>query len=335
MTKSRRQFGRSILGAVPVCFAIGRTASAKVEGVRIGVCTYSFRDLPRQNGDAIAPTLRALKETNSHICELFSPQLEPENVALAKAMQEARAPGPDGKSPAPDLVRERMRSFRSGPQPAEYREQLRRWRLTTPMDHFAKVREQFKDAGVEIYAYTLNFTKDFTDNELDNCFQQAKALKAKTIASSTQVSMLPRLKPLAEKYKIYVAVHGHSDTQHPDEFSSPESFQKALDASEWFRVNLDIGHFFAAGFDPVAYIDAHHDRITHLHIKDRKKNNGPNEPFGDGDTPIITVLQLLQRKRYDIPALIEYEYQGPGNPIEEVNKCYRYMASAEGVHVFR
>jgi sugar phosphate isomerase/epimerase len=297
------------------------------------VCTYSFRDLPRQNGDAIAPTLQALKETNSHICELFSPQLEPENVALAKAMQDARAPRPDGQPPSTQQVRERMRAFRTGPQPAEYREQLRRWRLTTPMDHFEKVRQQFNDASVEIYAYTLNVTKDFTDDELDKCFQQAKALKAKTIASSTQVSMLPRLKPFAEKHQIYVAVHGHSDTQHPDEFSSPETFQKALDASEWFRVNLDIGHFSAAGFDPVAYIEAHHDRITHLHIKDRKNNNGPNEPFGQGDTPIIPVLLLLQRKQYPLPALVEYEYQGSGNPIEEVNKCYRYMAGAEGVKV--
>lgn len=227
-----------------------------------------------------------------------------------------------------------MRAFRNGPQSAGYREELRQWRLTTPVDHFEKVRQQFQDAGIEIYAYTLNFSKDFTDDELEKCFQQAKALKAKTIASSTQVSLLPRLKPLAEKHKIYVAVHGHSDTQHPDEFSSPETFQKALDASNWFRVNLDIGHFSAAGFDPVAYIDAHHDRITHLHIKDRKKNNGPNEPLGEGDTPIIPVLQLLQRKQYPIPALVEYEYQGPGNPIEEVNKCYRYMASAEGVKVF-
>lgn len=327
MNSSRRQFGKGILGALPAYLALAKSPTT-VDGVRIGVCTYSFRDLPRDNGDAIGPTLQALKECNANICELFSPQLEPENTYLAQAMLDARKPGPDGTAPTRQEIGARMRAFNTGPNAAKYREEVRQWRLTTPMDHFKKVRAQFDSAGVEIYAYTLNFNKEFTDDEMDKCFEQAKALKAKTIASSTQVSMLPRLKPLAEKHKIYVAVHGHSDTKHPDEFSSPETFQKALDMSNWFRVNLDIGHFFAAGFDPVAYIDEHHERITHIHVKDRKKDNGPNEPFGEGDTPITAVLQLLEKKRYPIPALVEYEYRGAGTPVEEVNKCLAYMKKA-------
>ena len=46
--------------------------------------------------------------------------------------------------------------------------------------------------------------------------------------------------------------------------SALAKFQKALDMSNWFMVNLDIGHFSAAGFDQVAYITEHHARITHL-----------------------------------------------------------------------
>ena len=111
--------------------------------------------------------------------------------------------------------------------------------------------------------------------------------------------MLPRLKPLAEKYKMPVAVHGHSETSNSDEFCSPETFQKALDRSLWFKVNLDIGHFSAAGFDPVAYIDEHHARTTHLHLKDRQKNDGANKPFGEGDTPITDALRLIRDRRCD------------------------------------
>lgn len=140
--------------------------------------------------------------------------------------------------------------------------------------------------------------------------------------------MLPRLKPLAAKYKLPVAVHGHSETQNPDEFSSPDTFQKALDMSDWFRVNLDIGHFTAAGFDPVAYIKEHHARITHLHIKDRRRNDGPNTPFGEGDTPIKGVLQLLKQRGFPIPALIEYEYMGTESPVSEVKKCLAYCKNA-------
>ena len=205
---------------------------------------------------------------------------------------------------------------------------MRQWRLSTPAKHFEAVRKQFDNAGVVIYAYTLNFRNDFTDEELDKCFQQTKALGVKIIAASTQLSVAPRLAPLAEKYNILVAMHGHSNTADPNEFSSPESFAKALKMSKQFRVNLDIGHFAAAGFDPVAYIQENHSHITHLHIKDRKKNDGPNEPFGEGDTPIKQVLTLLKEKRYPIPALIEYEYKGSGSSVEEVKKCLAYEKAA-------
>ena len=51
-----------------------------------------------------------------------------------------------------------------------------------------------------------------------------------------------------------------------------------------------------------------------------KKNDGPNVPFGKGDTPINDVLQLLKANRYPIPAMIEYEYDGAGTPVK---KCGR------------
>lgn len=327
MNRSRRDLAKVLLVGAPAYAAWARINSS-FDGVRLGVCTYSFREMPRVNGDAIGPVIDALKEVQGGIVELFSPQVEPENVALSKLMHDANSPGPDGKIPTMQEMSAKYRAAMRGPENQKYREDLRHWRLTTPASYFKQVRKRFDDAGIDVFAYTLNFSKDFTDEELDKCFEQAKALKVDAIASSTQVSMLPRLKPLAEKHKILVALHGHSDTKHPDEFSSPETFQRALDMSEWFRVNLDIGHFYAGGFDPMAYINEHHDRITHLHIKDRKKDNGPNAPFGEGDTPIKQVLTLLKEKKYKIPALVEYEYKGQGTPVEEVKKCLAYMKSA-------
>ena len=86
-------------------------------------------------------------------------------------------------------------------------------------------------------------------------------------------------------------------------------------------------HFFAAGYDPVAYIEQNHARITNLHIKDRKKNDGPNTVWGEGDTPIKAVLQLLKKKKYNIPANIEFEYRGE-DTVAEVKKCFQFMKDA-------
>ena len=291
MRNTRRHFTKSLFGSAAAIGssgialfggkAAGQTDdSGKSSGVRLGVCTYSFRELPRENGDALRPVLNAMKECSATICELFSPQIEPEDPALTSLLKYIATPGPDGKMPSMQQISAKYHAAMTSPEAAKARADLRKWRLTTPPSYFENVRRQFQAANIDLYAYTLNFSKDFTDEELDKCFLQAKTLGVKTIASSTQVSMLPRLKPLAERHQMYVALHGHSDTKHPDEFSSPETFAKALAMSPMFRVNLDIGHFAAGGFDPVAYIQQHHDHITHLHIKDRKRNDGPNQPFG-------------------------------------------------------
>jgi len=125
-----------------------------------------------------------------------------------------------------------------------------------------------------------------------------------------------------------VAFHGHSDVKDPEQFSTPETFAKALAMSKQYRINLDIGHFVAAGYDPLDYIQAHHESIVVLHLKDRKKDEGPNVPWGEGDTPIKQVLQLLKGKRYKMPAEIEYEYEGKNSSVQEVAKCFEYCKQA-------
>ena len=137
-----------------------------------------------------------------------------------------------------------------------------------------------------------------------------------------------KLYPYCEKHGIVVAMHGHSNMKE-GEFATPESFAKAMEGrSKWIKINLDIGHFWAAGFDPVYFLDKHHADIVTCHIKDRKKDQGQNFPFGEGDTPIVQVLHLLREKKYKIPANIEYEYKGEGDSPTEVAKCFEYCKKA-------
>ena len=314
MSQTRRNFGRAFLAALPASRLL-QADDLKIRGVQLGVCTYSFRELPRpDSGDGVGVVLDAMKACRATQCELFSPQLEPADPALTAFLKQAAA-SQDQKAMAAAY-----RKMQTGPEARKRREELRQWRLATPAAHFKAVRQRFDQAGVDPFAYTVNFREDFTDPEIDKCFQQAQAMNIKIIAASTQLSVAPRLAPFADKYKIYLALHGHSSKNDPNEFSTPETFAKGLSYSKYFRINLDIGHFSAAGFDPVAYIQ--------LHIKDRKKDDGPNEPFGDGDTPIKPTLTLLKDQHYSIPAFVEYEYKGSGTPVEEVNKCLAYLKQA-------
>ena len=210
-------------------------------------------------------------------------------------------------------------------------EELRKWWLSTPLNHFHEVRAKFDNAGVKLYAFTYAFRKGTTDQEIERAFQVAQALGVKYITSSSNVSVAPRVDKYAQKFKIMVGFHGHDNTFNSDEFSTPETFARAMKgASPYIGVNLDIGHFVAAGGDPVAYVREHHDQIVTLHIKDRKKNHGANLPFGQGDTPIVQVLCLLRDNKWKIPANIEYEYGEPPkfDTIAEVKKCYAYCRQA-------
>lgn len=127
-------------------------------------------------------------------------------------------------------------------------------------------------------------------------------------------------------YKIVWAGHHHSAVDDPDEFASLASFETILSLSRYIGANLEIGHMTAANLDPVAFIQKNHSRITNLHLKDRKKNNGPNMVWGQGDTPIKEVLQLLRKERYTFPANIELEYPIPAgsNSVVGIGKCLAY-----------
>jgi len=287
---TRRQFSKLALASL----AVPRTLAAagidsRIAGVRVGVQTYSFRALPRsEGGDQVDAMIDAMKTCGIGECEVWSPMVEP------------RAS----------------------------RDELRKWRIETPLDHFRTVRNKFEAAGIVIYAWNYSPDASFTDAEIDRGFEQAKALGADIITSSTTIEVAKRIAPLAEKHKITVAMHGHSNTSKPGEFASPESFAQAMKMSKYFKVNLDIGHFTAANFDAVQYIRDHHDSITNLHLKDRKKNQGDNVPWGTGDTPIKEVLRLLSKERWPIRAYIEYEHRGTGTPVEEVQKCLDFVKLA-------
>jgi sugar phosphate isomerase/epimerase len=282
---TRREIGKLALAGLP-CAAVQAKPNSKVNGVLIGVQSYSFRDRP------LDAAIQAIAEVGLSECELWSGHVEP-------------SAGGRGAG----------------------REELRKWRLTTPLDHFREVRRKFDRAGIQLYAYNYSFRDDFTDEEIARGFEMARAMRLKYLTASSTLTAARRVAPFADKARMVVAMHGHSNLKDPNEFATPDSFEAAMRLSRYFRVNLDIGHFWAAGFDPVEYIDRRHKDIVTLHVKDRKRDQGPNMPFGEGDTPIRQVLQLLKTKKYRIPANIEYEYKG-ADAVAEVRRSFQYCKEA-------
>jgi sugar phosphate isomerase/epimerase len=209
------------------------------------------------------------------------------------------------------------------------REALRKWRTATPLAEFRAIGEKFKRAGIELSAYNYSFRDDFSDEEIERGFEMTKALGAPAITASSTVSVTRRVAPVAAKFQMLVGMHGHDNLADPNEFARPESFEQAMKEARWIGVNLDIGHFIAAGYDPIEFLNKYHERVVTLHIKDRKKGQGPNVPWGQGDTPVRDVLQILKKTHWKIPANIEYAYKG-NDTVAEVRKCYEFCKQALG-----
>jgi sugar phosphate isomerase/epimerase len=306
MTYSRRDFGRLALAAIPATCALA-TPHSRISGVQIGVISYSFRDLPP------AEIIPSMLKLGLGEVELMWTHAE----ALAGAPANPLAGRGRGAAPAPELLA---------------------WRKAASDATFAPVRQQFHDAGIDLRLLCYNMGVSIPDDEIDYAFRMARALGAKAISSSSTVTVARRVAPIADQYRMPWGAHGHDDIKDPEQFATPETFAKVMAMGKYMWVNLDIGHFTAAGFDPVEFIRGNHARITNLHLKDRKKsppgNMTPvqqnNWPWGEGDTPIREVLQLLKKEKYDIPANIEYEYaaHATGGTLAEVGKCFDYARKA-------
>jgi len=299
------------LMAIPVSDLWAAKVDSTYKGVKLGLITGSLNPLPNVPGkdpiDVIIENCLAIGAANVELV----------NVGLQMPPQVLNG-GRFGQAPdqrTPDYLKTR--------------EELRQWRINLPLERFREVRKKFDDAGLNLFSYVYTIDDDMTDPEIDAVFRQMQALKVGLFCTNqTRVTMAPRLVPFAAKYKVRPAWHPHDAIDSPVEVATAETLEKLLAMSKNFVVNFDIGHFTAGNGDAVAFLKKHHDRITHLHVKDRKRNHGPNVQLGEGDTPIRECLALIRDNKWPIYALLEREYRGPGTPVDETKWQMDYLKKA-------
>jgi len=323
---SRREFiGKSALAmtgialATPAAFgapAIIRNLgkpNSKFNGIQIGAISYSFRSLPC-NAEQL---LKYCIDCNISAIELMGNTGE-EFAGAPHTSTEPRNFGGPRPKPTPEEEAEQQKETK----------EIADWRASVAMDKFTQLRNMYRDAGVSIYAWKPGaLGEKNSDAEIDYALRSAKALGAThvTVELPTDPAQSKRLGVFGEKHKIGIGYHGHLQ-------QTITAWDTALAQSKYNGLNCDIGHYVAAGFDPIPLLESKHDRIYSMHIKDRKSkaNGGENMPWGEGDTPITQALQLLRKNKYKFPASIEMEYKVPegSDAVKEVAKCVEYSKMA-------
>lgn len=311
---TRREFAKLSLAALPGVACLSRLErlgaaepapgkpNSKVNGVQIGLnVPYSFGGRTMSGDDVLNNCVQlglSGVELRTQPVELFLGV--PADLLLAK---KAKA-GSESKTT----------------------ENLRQWRRSAPMDRISEFRRKYENAGVLIEIVKVDGLFKMSDEELDYVFALAKALGGRALSAeiSHDNDELKRLGQFADKHQFMVGYHGHASTK-------PEHWEAAFGLAQYNGANVDLGHFIAGiNASPIPFLRKYHDRVTHVHVKDRKFNNGPSVPFGEGDTPIKEALQLIRDNKWNIQATIEFDYKvsASSDRMTEIARTIKYCRDA-------
>jgi sugar phosphate isomerase/epimerase len=310
---TRRDFGRLAATSVPLfggasawidagLGAQDRVPDARsanrslIGGVQFGLQPFCYHDLPMTPANR-ATLVRRLVQNGFGMVELHATWVEP-------------------RSTDPDV------------NPDQAREKLRAWRLSRPVDHYARVKREFDEAGITIFTYYVNINDSYTDAEIDAVFDGARMLGARGCVGSQGLGVSKRLATFPGRHGMFLGIHNHANLSDPDAFNTEESFVKGLAFSPDVKATLDTRHFTAANGDCLGFLERHHERISSVHLGDRRRNNGRSTPFGEGDAPIIEVLRMIRDNRWPIAALLEFEHGTLRPQVEEVQLMFDYCKRA-------
>jgi sugar phosphate isomerase/epimerase len=361
---TRREFGKVALASAAVPMAQWKLMAAArpnstFGGVEIGIITYSFRSLPSSAEETLKYCVEcgiSGIELMSNVAESYagSPQQAgrggapggmpggpppgggaaggpPRAAAGAGASPPGSAPGAPGGGQRVPLTPEQQEERRKRAQ------EMKTWRLSVPMSKYKDFRKMYEDAGVKIYAFKLPPTLEMSDEEYAYIWNVTETLGANhvTMELPTDDALLKRVADYAARRKLRIAFHTHGQ-------GGSSGFDRVLSASPYTALNFDVGHYYGVnGESPLPLVEKYHDRIASLHLKDRKgpapgqpaegpRGGGPNMPWGQGETPLASILQSMKKNKFKFPASIEYEYQTPegSDTLTEIKKCVAYCRKA-------
>ncbi len=285
--------------------------NSKINGVQLGVTTYSYLSMPHSAEEVLEYLLQAGVNT----IELRS--VAEESLGL---------PQPPPRPPRGTALNDKQKAeFSKAIE--DSREAQRKWRLSLPMQKYKDMRKMFNDAGVDIHIAKFAPSR-WSDEEIDYAFNAAGILGAYGVSDELGEEACQRLGKFAEKHNSLAIYHTHGQWSEPG-----FDIDKYLAYSPANRLNFDVGHYYGAtGLHPNVIIEKYHKLIPSIHLKDM---TGPKSSpanayaiFGKGETPIADVLLLIKKNKW--PINVDLELETPAipegsNAAKEVTRCIEYM----------
>ncbi len=313
---TRRNFIRTtaasatVLAFAPLAYSCSGDSGSTFGGVPIGVITYSWRSMTLDAKEI----LQLCIDGNITSLELMG------NVAEAYA---GLPPSPPRLQRGVEHSEEVKADYKTALEEAT--EKQKAWRLACDFKKYEELGKLFKDAGIHVH--TVKFAPaNWSDEEIDYAFKAAKIMGAGAITNEIGDEACRKLGKFAEKHGMIAAYHNHAQPGQPG-----FNFEDFLAHSPANKLNLDVGHYFGStGKHPNEIIEKLHDRIYSIHLKDKTgKDATPpntNRVWGEGETPLAEILNLVKDKKYPFYCDIELEYPVPegSDAQQEIVKCVQY-----------
>jgi hypothetical protein len=302
MKLSRRHFNHAI-GTVAAAAACSRRSFASAKnGLSLGLNTWSLRALSQE--EATPVIIQAMKQASLQDCQILFTHVEP---AKFNPIFPAGIFKPPTNPPTPQQLEEQKATAAA----------LTEWRLAVPMSYFEDIRSTFEKQGLRIKSYSVRFGT--SEAEIDRLFLMAKALGADSLVTRLPATLTTMTAAAADKHRMIVSL----------QFSDVNELQKQLAASQYFRMNPDIGDLTKAKIDALQFVQTNYPSISAFDLKDALPG-GPSVPFGQGAARMKEVLQFLKQKQAPITAYVDCDYAGTGRSAEEVEKCASYAKAIIG-----
>jgi sugar phosphate isomerase/epimerase len=278
---------------------------SNIHGIQFGLQTYVFTTAGLPQSGLLDLAVESMVAARLGECDLFAPLVEP-----AEFWDKIR----DSSAAADDRT--------------EARQALDRWRASVPLDFYHAIRKKINDAGIEIYG-TSGFPAR-TEEELERAFAIADVLGAGLVTIASTLTAAKQLAPMVDKSRFRVGLQGRPDMHpaNPEAISTPANFEQALALSKNYWMSFDIGDATGGGYDALSFVEAHHNRIALVYLKDRRKDR-TSVPWGEGDTPIADVLHLAKDRKYPWRCFVDCDYKTTDRP-GDVKRSFEYAKKALG-----
>jgi sugar phosphate isomerase/epimerase len=302
---SRRRLGKLALGSLAMSASPAAKIDSNIEGIRFGLQTYVFTVAGLPQSGLLDLAVKTMVEARLGECDLYAPLIEP-----AEFWDKIR----DSSAPAGER--------------AATRQALDRWRASVSLDFYRTIRKKINDAGIDIYG--ISGFPGKTEEQLGRAFEIAEVLGAKLVSINNTLPEAKQVAPLVDKAGLLVGLMGHPD-MHPGDanaISTPANFEEALALSKNYWMSFDIGDATGGGYDALPFVDAHHDRIALIYLKDRRRDR-TSVPWGEGDTPVAEVLRLARERKYGWHCFMDCDYKTTDRP-GDVKRSFEFAKKALG-----